>query len=70
MKKNMGTADRLIRIVIAAILAFLYYNETLTGTWGIVALVVAAAMLITSFVSFCGLYTIFGINTCKIQPKQ
>jgi uncharacterized membrane protein HdeD (DUF308 family) len=70
MKKNMGTADRLIRIVIAAIISFLNYNETLTGTIGIVSLIVAAALLITSFFSFCGLYTLFGINTCKVKPKQ
>ncbi len=70
MKKNMGTADRLIRIVIAAVIAFLNYNETLTGTLATISLVVAAALLITSFVSFCGLYTLLGINTCKIQPKQ
>ncbi len=64
MKKNMGTADRIVRSVAAAIAATLYFTGVLTGTIGLVLLVLAGVFLITSFVSFCPLYTIVGVNTC------
>ncbi len=67
MKKNMANADRIIRFIIAAVVAYLYFSGTLTGTLGIVLLVVAAIFLLTSFISFCPLYAIFGISTCKVK---
>ena len=65
MKKNMGGADRIIRILIAAVVAYLYFDEIISGTLGIVLLVLAGIFLLTSLVSFCPLYTIFGVKTCK-----
>lgn len=65
MKKNMGSTDRVTRLVIAAIAIFLFFNGTLTGTLGIVALVVAAIFTLTSLVSFCPLYAIVGLSTNK-----
>lgn len=65
----MGNTDRIIRIIVAAVIAFLYFNGTLAGTLGIVLLVLAAVFVLTSFVSFCPLYTIFGINTCSVKEK-
>ena len=70
MKKNMGSADRIIRVIIAAILVALYFMEVVTGTLGIVLLVVAGIFLITSITSFCGLYTLFGIRTCPMESKE
>ncbi len=67
MKKNMVSIDKAVRIVLAAIMAFLYYNGTITGTLGIVLIVLAVVFVITSFISFCPLYTIFGIKTCKTE---
>ncbi len=68
MKKNMGSADRIIRIVIAAVIAILYFTNTLlTGTIGLVALILAGVFVLTSLVSFCPLYAPFGINTCKTK---
>ncbi|MFM6983167.1 MAG: DUF2892 domain-containing protein [Chitinophagaceae bacterium] len=69
MKKNMGTADRVIRVILAAIFAFLYFNGTVTGTVGIVLLVLGAVFALTSLVSFCPLYTIFGIRTCPAEKS-
>lgn len=65
MKKNMGSADRIIRLLLAAVFAFLYFSGTVTGTLGIVLLVLGAVFVLTSLVSFCPLYPIFGISTCK-----
>ncbi len=69
MKKNMGGADRTIRILIAAIVVALYYFEVINGILGIVLLVLAGIFVLTSFVSFCPLYTLFGINTCSVKKS-
>lgn len=67
MKKNMGNADRIIRLVFAAVFAALYFTQTVTGTVGIVLLVLGAVFALTSIISFCPLYTLVGLNTC---PKK
>jgi Protein of unknown function (DUF2892) len=67
MKPNMGYTDRSIRIFIAMSLAALTFMGYITGTWGIVAYVVAAVFLLTSFVSFCPLYSVLGISTCPTK---
>ncbi|TDT40531.1 Protein of unknown function (DUF2892) [Maribacter spongiicola] len=63
----MGTTDKFIRFIIAAILLIAFLTDTVTGVLGYVALAVAAIFVLTSFVSFCPLYTLFGANTCKIK---
>lgn len=66
----MGSTDRIIRLIVAAILATLYFTETVTGTVGIIMVVVAAVFTLTSFVSFCPLYAIFGMNTCAVKNSK
>ena len=70
MKKNMGTADRIIRVIIAAIVATLYFTNVISGTIGIVLLVLAGIFVLTSLVSFCPLYAPFGLSTCPIKEKE
>ncbi|MBX2981789.1 MAG: DUF2892 domain-containing protein [Flavobacteriales bacterium] len=65
MKKNMGSLDRTVRIMVAALVAVLYFTGVIQGTWAIVLLLFATVFLLTSFMSFCPLYAVFGINTCK-----
>ena len=67
MKKNMGNADRVIRLILAAIFVVLYFTGTVTGTVGIVLLVLGAVFVLTSLVSFCPLYAIVGLNTCPVK---
>lgn len=67
MKKNMGKADRAVRTIIALVIAGLYFGDVITGTLGIVLLVLAVIFLATSFISFCPLYAPFGLSTCKID---
>ena len=69
MIKNMGSADRIIRVIIAAIVGILYFTGTISGTLGIVLLVLAGVFVLTSVISFCPLYAPFGIKTCKIKEK-
>lgn len=67
MKVNMGNADRVIRVLLAAVIAFLFFTNTITGTMGIVLLSLAGVFVLTSLVSFCPLYTIFGLSTCPMK---
>ena len=69
MKKNMGTVDKVIRLLVALVLAGLYLANVITGTLGIILLVVAVVFVLTSFVSFCPLYVPFGINTGAKKEK-
>ena len=69
MKKNMGGADRLIRVILAVVVATLYFTETISGVLGMVLLAFAAILLLTSFIKFCPLYLPFGIKTCKTESK-
>lgn len=67
MKKNMGGTDRIIRIVIALVVGVLYYLNIIEGTLAYVLLGLAAIFILTSLINFCPLYTLFGINTCKVK---
>ncbi|HEX5651628.1 MAG TPA: DUF2892 domain-containing protein [Chitinophagaceae bacterium] len=64
MKKNMGNADRLIRIIVAAVFIVIYFNNILPSPWGLVLLILGIVFALTSLVGFCPLYTLFGISTC------
>jgi hypothetical protein len=70
MKKNMGNTDRIIRLLLAGIFALLWFQNIVTGTWGIVLLVLAAVFVLTSLISFCPLYTLFGINSCPTKKTN
>jgi hypothetical protein len=69
MKKNMGNTDRIVRFIIAAVIGILYYTGTISGTLGIVLLVLAGVFLLTSFISFCPLYAPFGLSTCPTKKS-
>ena len=65
MKKNMGTIDRIIRVVLALVVAILYLTGQITGTAAIILGVVALVFLVTSALGFCPLYVPLWLNTCK-----
>jgi len=69
MKKNMGSTDKVIRLIVAAMLLVLYFNGTVSGTLGVIFIVIAAVFTLTSVISFCPLYSIFGMNTCPVEKK-
>ena len=64
MKKNMGGLDRIIRIIIVLAIGVLYWQGLVEGTLAYVLIAVGAVFLITSFVGFCRLYKLVGLNTC------
>ena len=65
MKANIGTIDKSVRIILAAIIAVLYFTDIISGTVGIILLVVAAILLLTSFLNFCPIWKLLGISTVK-----
>lgn len=65
MEKNMGRTDKTIRLLIAVIIAVLYFTNVISGTVAIVLGIFAIIFALTSFISFCPLYSPFGINTLK-----
>ena len=70
MKKNMGTVDKVIRLLLSALFIVLYFTNVVESVTGIILLVFAAVFILTSLVSFCPLYTLFGIRTCPLEEKK
>ena len=65
MKRNLSNTDRIVRIIVAAVFAYLYFAGVVGGTLGIVLLVLAVVFVATSAISFCPLYLPFKFNTKK-----
>jgi hypothetical protein len=65
MKKNMGTIDRVIRILVAVVVVILYFTNVISGTLGIILLALSAIFVVTSILSICLLYMPFGLSTRK-----
>jgi hypothetical protein len=65
MKKNMGTIDKVIRILVAVVVAVLYFSHVITGTLGIILLILAGVFVLTTLIGFCPLYLPFRLNTTK-----
>ena len=65
MNANMGAGDRIVRVLLAALVAGLYFGDVITGTWGLVLLAVAAVFTLTGFIGTCPLYSLLGFSTRK-----
>jgi hypothetical protein len=65
MKRNLSNLDRILRTVLAAVFAYLYFGGVVTGLFGIVLVVLAAVLLVTAIVAFCPLYVPFKFSTYK-----
>jgi hypothetical protein len=70
MKTNMGGTDRVIRFLVAVAIALLVYFDMVSGTLAYILLAVAGIFVLTSLVSFCPLYAVFGLNTCGTKHHQ
>lgn len=70
MKPNMGTADRIIRVILAAVFAYLYFSGTVSGTLGLILVILGGVFVLTSLVSFCPLYALVGLNTCPFKKQS
>lgn len=65
MEKNMGSADRTIRVILTVIIVALYMTKVINGTTAVILLVLAGVMLLTSLIGSCPLYLPFGLNTLR-----
>jgi hypothetical protein len=65
MKKNMGTVDKVIRILVAVVVVILYFTHVISGVLALVLLILSAIFVVTSHLSFCPLYLPFGLSTKK-----
>lgn len=70
MTKNVGSKDKMVRIVIALVFGLLYVTGVVSGVLGLILVVVALVLVITSITGFCGLYKLLGINTCPMKTTQ
>lgn len=70
MKTNMGSTDRIIRVLLAIVFSVLYFTGTVTGTFGMVMLILGGVFLLTSVVSFCPLYAPFNLSTCPNKSPK
>lgn len=69
MKRNVGVFDKAFRIVAAIVIALLYYFGVISGTVGLVLIIVAIVLLLTALINFCGLYALFGCSTCSKKEE-
>lgn len=67
MKPNVGNVDRIVRLIVAAVFAILFFTHVVTGTAGVVLLALGGIFAMTALVGFCPLYVIFGLNTCPAK---
>lgn len=65
----MGGLDRIIRFVVAAVVGVLFYTGSIEGILAYILLALSGVFLITSFISFCPLYALVGLNTCKVKGQ-
>ncbi len=70
MKKNMGKTDKLIRLFVVIGIALLSYFKVVNGVLSSVLLGVTSVFLLTSFLNFCPLYTLIGVNTCSVEEQS
>jgi hypothetical protein len=68
MKKNMGTVDRIVRLLLAAVVVVLGVTKVIAGTWLVVMGVLAAVLVLTSIIGFCPLYLPLKISTRRQKP--
>ncbi len=66
----MGSADRIIRVLVAGLIGYLYYAGIVSGTIGVALLALAGVFVLTSLVGFCPLYTFIGVSTCKVEGEE
>jgi hypothetical protein len=67
MKKNVGSIDKVIRILIALVIVILAFANVITGVLAIVLLVLAGILVLTSLISFCPIWRVLGISSAKKQ---
>ncbi len=69
MKSNVGSADSMVRIFLALVMAALYFSHLVEGNLAIAAMVLGGVFLLTGLFRFCPLYALLGLNTCQMDKR-
>lgn len=69
MRQNVGTLDRIIRFLIAAVIAYLFFTNAITGILSTVLVAVGFVMALTALVGNCPIYTLLGIGSCEVNNQ-
>lgn len=69
MKKNMGDLDKIVRLAVVAVIVGLYFGNIVSGILGTILIIAAGVFTFTLVTSWCPLYTLFGLNTCKMKEN-
>jgi hypothetical protein len=67
MKKNVGSIDKIVRLLLAALFIILFFTHVVVGVFGYILLALAAILILTSLFSFCPIWMLFGVKTCKTK---
>ena len=70
MKKNVGSTDKIVRLLLSVVFIILFMANVVTGVMGYVLLGLAVVFILTSVVGFCPLYTLINANTCPVKEKE
>lgn len=70
MKKNMGSTDKTIRLLLAAVFAVLFFTGIVGGILGYILLALGAIFVLTSLVGFCPIYALAGLSTCPAETHK
>ena len=63
MTKNIGSTDKIVRLLLAVVGLVVYFTGTVTGTWGLVILIVGVILGLTALINFCPIWATFGVKT-------
>lgn len=69
MIKNVGSVDKVIRYIIAIVAIYIAYKGLVASPWDYVLYAVAAIMVLTALLSWCPIFLIFGLNSCKVKKQ-
>jgi len=67
MKKNVGSIDKIVRLLLAALFIILFFTHVVVGIFGYILLALAAILILTSIFSFCPIWMLLGVKTCKVK---
>ncbi len=70
MKKNIGSTDKIVRLLFAVVVIALYFTNVISGTLAIVLGILALTFTLTSSISFCPIYAMFGLSTRDKKEQQ
>ena len=70
MKRNVGTVDMVVRLIVGVVLIAFGLAVEMSTVWQVILFVVAAVAIVTALVRFCPAHALFGFNTCAIEDEQ